>query len=178
MTEPDALAACAEGLLEPLDPKFLAAAPDGTPARTDFLSGAFLHCGVVHLVYGTVLAYNHRAFPGEKPQTVADFFDIERFPGKRALRRQPIALLEWALMAYGVPISQLYDLLSTARGMTLAFRQLDRIRDHMVWWDSGSEPPALLKSGEAVMASGFNGHRPGVWRAPVPGGTSSSKTYW
>jgi len=157
MTEPDALAACAEGLLEPFDPKFLVLAPDGTPAHTDFLSGAFLDCGVVHLVYATVLAYDDRAFPGEKPQTVADFFDIKRFPGKRALRRQPIALLEWALLSYGVPISQLYDLLSTERGMTLAFRKLDQIRDHLVWWESGSEPPELLKRGEVVMASGFNG---------------------
>ena len=129
----------------------------GTPAAKDFLKGAFLQCGVVHLVYATVLAYDDRAFPGEKPQTVADFFDIERFPGKRALRRQPIALLEWALMSYGVPISQLYDLLSTERGMTLAFRKLDQIRDHIVWWESGSEPPDLLKSGKVVMASGFNG---------------------
>lgn len=157
MTEPDALAACAEGLLAPFDPKSLRPAPDGTPADKDFLDGAFLDCGVVHLVYATVLAYDDRAFPGEKPQRVADFFDLERFPGKRALRRQPIALLEWALLSYGVPISQLYDLLSTERGMTLAFRKLDQIRDHIVWWESGSEPPALLKSGEVVMASGFNG---------------------
>ena len=112
---------------------------------------------MVHLVYATVLAYDDRAFPGEKPRSVADFFDIARFPGKRALRRQPIALLEWALLSYGVPISQLYDLLSTERGMRLAFRKLDRIRDHIVWWDSGAEPVELLKSGTVAMASGFNG---------------------
>lgn len=157
MTEPDALAACEQGLLEPLDPQSLAPAPDGTPANKDFLSGAFFECGVVHIVYATVLAYDNRAFPGEKPHTVSDFFDVERFPGKRALRRKPIALLEWALLSYGVPISQIYDLLSTERGMRLAFRKLDRIRDHIVWWDSGSEPTELLKSGEVVMASGFNG---------------------
>lgn len=157
MTEPDALAACEEDLLEPFDAKVLSAAPDGTPAREDFLSGAFLECGVAHIVYATVLAYDDRAFPGEKPHTVSDFFDVERFPGKRALRRKPIAVLEWALLSYGVPISQIYDLLSTERGMRLAFRKLDRIRDHIVWWDSGSEPPDLLESGEVAMASGFNG---------------------
>jgi len=157
MTEPDAIAACAEGLLEPFDPRALSPAPDGTPAREDFLRGAFLDCGVVHIVYATVLAYDDRAFPGEKPQTVSDFFDIDRFPGKRALRREPIAVLEWALLSYGVPISQIYDLLSTERGMRLAFRKLDRIRDHILWWESGSEPVELLKSGEVVMASGFNG---------------------
>jgi len=157
MTEPDAIAACEEGLLAPFDPKSLAPAPDGTPAQKDFLSGALLECGVVHIVYATVLAYDNRAFPGEKPHTVSDFFDIERFPGKRALRREPIAVLEWALLSYGVPISQIYDLLSTDRGMRLAIRKLDRIRDHIIWWESGSEPTELLKRGEVVMASGFNG---------------------
>ena len=80
MTEPDALAACAQGLLEPFNAKSLLAAPDGTPAAADFLDGAFLDCGVIHLVYSTVLAYDDRAFPGEKPLTVSDFFDVERFP--------------------------------------------------------------------------------------------------
>ena len=157
MTEPDARAACDQGLLEPFDPNLLGPAPDGSAASVDFLDGAVLDCGVVHLVYATVLAYDDRAFPGEKPQRISDLFDIERFPGKRALRRQPIALLEWALLSYGVPVSQLRDLLSTERGLTLAFRKLDQIREHIVWWDSGSEPPALLASGEVVMASGFNG---------------------
>jgi putative spermidine/putrescine transport system substrate-binding protein len=157
LTEPDALAACAEGLLAPFDAETLPPAPDGTPAVEDFLAGSFLECGVVHLVYATVLAYDDRAFPGEKPQTVADFFDLTRFPGKRALRREPIAVLEWALLAYGIPTSQLYDLLSTDRGMTLAFRKLDEIRGHIVWWEAGDEPPRLLDSGEAAMASGFNG---------------------
>ena len=150
MTEPDMLAACAEGLLEPLT-------AFSQSDSEDFLDGSLQECGVVHLVYSTVLAYDDRAFPGEKPQTVADFFNVERFPGKRALRRQPIALLEWALLAQGVPISQLYDLLSTERGMTLAFRKLDQIKDDIIWWESGSEAPELLKSGKAVMASGFNG---------------------
>ena len=157
MSEPDAIAACAEGLLAPFEPGSLHPAPDGTPAREDFLSGSFLDCGVIHLVYSTVLAYDDRAFPGEKPRTVRDFFDLERFPGRRALRRQPIALLEWALLSHGIPISQLYDLLSTERGMALAFHRLDGVRDHIVWWESGSEPPELLERREVVMASGFNG---------------------
>ena len=157
MSEPDAIAACARGLLASFDPGSLLPAPDGTPAYEDFLSGSFLECGVVHLVYSTVLAYDDRAFPGEKPRTVRDFFDLERFPGPRALRRRPIALLEWSLLSYGIPISQLYDLLSTERGMTLAVRRLDEIRDHIVWWENGSEPPELLEHREVVMASGFNG---------------------
>jgi putative spermidine/putrescine transport system substrate-binding protein len=88
---------------------------------------------------------------------VADFFDVEQFPGKRALKREPVAVLEWALLSYGVPRSQLYDLLSTRRGMELAFHRLDAIRDHIVWWEDAATPAALLAGGAVAMASGYNG---------------------
>ena len=98
-----------------------------------------------------------RAGPGRKPETVSALFDLERFPGKRALQRQPIAILEWALRSYGVPRQDVYDLLSTGRGIDLAFRRLAGIKDHIVWWEDGAAPPELLASGEVVMASGYNG---------------------
>jgi putative spermidine/putrescine transport system substrate-binding protein len=171
MTEEDARAACAEGLIQPLDGRALAGAgPEGQPPGEDFLPGAFSACGVVHLVFSTVIAYDDRAFPGEKPQDIADFFDLEKFPGKRALRRAPSSLLEWALMAEGVPIAQIYDLLSTERGLRLAFAKLDEIREEIVWWRGGEEPVDLLKSGEVAMASGYNGrffHAGTVEGAPI-----------
>ncbi len=157
MTKSDALVACKLGLVHRLNHLALAPAPDGTAADEDFLDGSLLNCGVEHLIFSTVLAYNDQAFPDEKPTAVKDFFDIERFPGKRGLRRQPIAILEWALYSYDIPIIQIYDLLSTDRGMKLAFRKLDQIRDHIVWWETGSEATELLKSGEVAMSSGYYG---------------------
>ena len=158
MTMDDALLACEQNLLQRLKlTEILAPSPDGLEPGKDFIAGALMPCGVAHLSYSTLIAYDDRAFTGEKPQGIADFFDIERFPGKRALRKQPSAVLEWALMAEGVPINQIYDLLSTDRGMRLAFRRLDSIRDHIVWWEDPKEPAALLKSRKVVMSSGFNG---------------------
>jgi len=157
MIRADARAACAQGLLAPFAPDILADSPDGTSPADDFIGGAFGDCSVVQLVFATVIAYNDDAFPGEKPRTVADFFDTERFPGKRALRKAPVGMLEWALRSYGVPRSQLYDLLSTERGLRLAFRRLDSIREDVIWWQGGAEPVDLLTSGQAAMATGFNG---------------------
>ncbi len=157
MIRADARTACRAGLLEPFDPAILAPAPDGTPAAEDFIPGSFGPCSISHIVFATVIAYDDRAFPGAKPQSVADFFDLEAFPGKRALRKAPVGLLEWALRTYGVPRAQIYDLLSTERGLNLAFRGLDRIRGQTVWWKDGAEPVELLRSGEVAMASGYNG---------------------
>lgn len=157
MLRSDARASCREGLLAPVDAAILAPAPDGTPAPDDFHDGAITDCFVSQLVFATVIAYDDRAFPGEKPQTIADVFDVERFPGRRALRDAPVGLFDWALRAYGVPRSQIYELLSTERGFRLAFRRLDRIRDDLVWWRDGAAPARLLAAGEVAMASGYNG---------------------
>ena len=43
-----------------------------------------------------MVAYNTENVSGT-PSTLADFFDTEKFPGKRGLRKDPTALLEMAL---------------------------------------------------------------------------------
>lgn len=153
----DNLLACDEGLLEPIDHSKLAPSPEGIAASEDFFAGALSRCGVSQVIYSTVLAYDTRAFPGVKPGSVKDLFDLERFPGKRALQRQPIAILEWALRSYGVPRQDIYNLLSTDRGLDLAFRRLDTIKDQIIWWQDGAVPPQLLMDQQVVIASGYNG---------------------
>ena len=153
----DNLEACEQGLLLPIDHSFLAPAPDGTPAAEDFVAGGLPPCGVAQIISATVLAFDVRAFPGRKPSSVADLFDLDRFPGRRALQKSPIGNLEWALLSYGVPAQDIYPLLSTDRGLKLAFARLDQIKDQIIWWREGSTPPRLLAEGEVVMASGYNG---------------------
>jgi putative spermidine/putrescine transport system substrate-binding protein len=157
MAMSDSLAACDDGRLQSIANLDLPPGSDGTPARRDFIGGARHDCAVTHTVYATVIAYDSRAFSGQRPTRVADLFDLETFPGKRALRKTPADNLEWALLASGVPRQELYALLSTPRGLDLAFRRLARIRDHVIWWEAGEEPVRLLESGRVVMASGYNG---------------------
>ena len=157
MSMADNRAACKLGLLEPMDHALLPLAVDGTPAERDFIDGALTECGVTQIVYAMVMAYNRDAFPGERPERMADFFDVERFPGRRALQKSPEANLEWALMSYGVPRQDLYSLLSTERGLRLAFERLDSIRDHLLWWTDTAQPLEWLVSGEVVLASHYNG---------------------
>ncbi|MFG6178879.1 polyamine ABC transporter substrate-binding protein [Halomonas sp. THAF12] len=156
MTRSEAMAACAEGLLEPLSPDIVAPAPDGTPAEHDFIQGAFGACSITHSVFATVVAYRTDAFPGRRPTEIADLFDQRRFPGPRALQRTPSVNLEWALLSYNVPREELYRLLSTRRGLSLALSRLAGLED-LRWWETGSTPAELLIDGEVVMASGYNG---------------------
>lgn len=157
MTEDDAISACGEGALSPLALDDILVPPRNGSLEADFERGAFQKCSVAQNIYATVFAYSQKAYPGVKPNRVEDFFDLKRFPGKRALQRSPDVILEWALLAEGVPVAQVYDLLSTERGLNVAFGKLEEIRSAIVWWTDPAEPPALLAKGEVAMASGFNG---------------------
>jgi len=146
-------AACAAGALLEFDPIALV----GEEAWDDFAPVKPTRCAIPQNVYARVVAYDSRAFPGAKPTRIADFFDTERFPGKRAVQKSPDGILEWALMAEGVPASQVYGLLSTDRGLSLAFRRLERIREFIVWWTDPKEPAQMLADSTVVMATGYNG---------------------
>lgn len=153
----DAIRLCDEGLLEPIDAAMLPAAPDGTPATEDFVEGALADCAVASIVWSQIFAYNTEAFDGEGPTAASDFFDLEAFPGKRGLRKNAKALLEFALMADGVPADEVYDTLETDEGVDRAFAMLDTIKDEIVWWEAGAQPPQLLADGEVVMTAAYNG---------------------
>ena len=153
----DVVLGCDEGLLEPIDPSVLPPAPDGTPAAKDFLPGTIHECGIATIIWSTVYAYDKTKFPGGGPKSMADFFDTKKFPGKRAMRKGPKPNLEFALVADGVPADQVYDVLSTPEGVDRAFAMLDRIKDDVLWWEAGAQPPQMLADGEVVMATAYNG---------------------
>lgn len=155
----DAVRACDEGLLEQIDPAILPPAPDGTPATDDFYPGAISPCAVTSIIFSHVVAFNADKFPaGKQPAKLADFFDTAQFPGKRGMRKKsPKINMEFALRADGVPGAEVYKVLATKEGQDRAFKKLDTIRKHIVWWEAGSNPPQLLADGEVTMTTAYNG---------------------
>ncbi len=150
--------ACSEGLLEVLDHSDLPAGDDGTPATEDFYPDAIAsECGVGVIYWTIVFAYNDETIGGTKPETVADFFDTAKIPGKRAMRKRPQVNMEWALIADGVAPADVYEVLATEEGQARAFAKLDTIKDDLVWFDSWSQAPQLLNDGGAVMVQSANG---------------------
>ncbi|OCB11964.1 hypothetical protein A5717_18145 [Mycolicibacterium porcinum] len=97
------------------------------------------------------------------PTTWADFFDTTRFAGKRAVYNSPYGMLEVALLADGVPYSQLYPL-DVAR----AERKLDSIRGDLVFWSSGAELQQIMTSGEAQYAFAWNNRIADIHRNGAP----------
>jgi putative spermidine/putrescine transport system substrate-binding protein len=162
MVASDAITACDEGLVMEIDhDKVLANAPDGTPPTKDFFEGTLdvggTNCFIPQIVYSTTFGYRADVFGDNPPKTIADVFDLKKFPGKRSLEKKPINNLEWALIADGVPADEVYEVLSTPAGVDRAFAKLDTIKDQTIWWTKGAQPPQLLADREVVMASAYNG---------------------
>ena len=153
----DAIKMCDEGLLEPIDPATLPAAPDGTPATEDFVPGAIQDCAVASIVWATVIAYDKTKVGDVMPTTVADFFDTAKYPGKRGMLKAAKRTMELALYADGVAPDQIYEVLGTDEGVKRALAKLDTIKKDIVWWEAGAQPPQLLADGEVVMTNGYNG---------------------
>ncbi|BAU75752.1 ABC transporter substrate-binding protein [Metapseudomonas furukawaii] len=146
---PELLRGCSEGLFEPLDWSRIG-------QQADFLPAAVSECGVGIFIWSTVLTYDATRLGGA-PQSWADFWDLEKFPGKRGLRRGAKFTLEIALLADGVPQQDLYTTLATQEGITRAFRKLDQIKSSIQWWEAGAQPLQWLAAGDVVMTSAYNG---------------------
>lgn len=153
----DAVRGCDEGLLEPIPPSRLRPGADGSAPADDFAPETLTECGAGTVFYSTMYAYHPDAFPREKPARIEDFFDLERFPGRRGMRRSPLVNLEMALMADGVPLDRVYATLDTPEGLERAFAKLDTIRDQVVWWEAGAQPPQMLADREVGLTTAYNG---------------------
>ncbi|WOH75638.1 ABC transporter substrate-binding protein [Bradyrhizobium sp. NDS-1] len=145
-----AIQACAEGMIETIDWKKLGL------DRSRFTGADKFDCAVPSIVYATIFAYDKDRLPNG-PKTLADVFDTQRFPGKRGLYKSPGYNLEWALIADGVMIEDVYNVLRTAEGVDRAFKKLDTIKNDIVWWQAGAQAPQLLADGQVVMTAAWNG---------------------
>ena len=140
------------GWLQPLD--WAAIDPDN--ALPD---EAKLPDGAIAATFSTIMAVRTDKLPDGKQLTSwADFWDVESFPGGRALQNQPIDNLEFALIADGVAPADVYDVLGTAEGQDRAFAKLDEIKPHITaWWTAGAQPVQMLSDGEVAYTSAWNG---------------------
>ncbi|MGR9244118.1 ABC transporter substrate-binding protein (plasmid) [Rhizobium leguminosarum] len=146
-----------QGMIEPLD---FAKIPNADKMPAAYKSAY----SVAYEFYSSVLAYNKDKFGDKPPQTWADFWDVKTFPGTRALRNHPLATLEAALLADGVPADKLYPL-----DVDRAFKKLEEIKPYVtVWWTSGAQSAQLLADGEVDMEMAWNGRVTAVAKEGAP----------
>lgn len=107
------------------------------------------------VVQSNLLCYSKKKWPGANhPNSWADFWDVEKFPGRRSLRRtQPLQTIEAALLADGVKESEFYPI-----DFDRAFRKLDQIKPHIkTWWSDNSQSQQLMEQDEVDIIYMANG---------------------
>lgn len=129
------LAGSRENLWEPINRRIVDASHFVVPIGPDRMPS---------FIYSGGIAWNTQRNQNA-PKSFAELWDPERFPGRRALRTRVSETLELALLADGVPPSQLYPL-DVDRG----FRALERIKPHVRnWFDQTTQGITLIQTGEA-----------------------------
>ena len=130
---------------------------------SNFIPGTYTDYCVGSDVFATVMSWNTDKYgkPGSPgaPKTWADFWDVKKFPGTRAYRANNVdGVLEPALMADGVPMDKVYEVLSTEEGMKRAINKIRELKPHIsVFWKSGAMQAQLMKDAEVDMTTGWNG---------------------
>jgi putative spermidine/putrescine transport system substrate-binding protein len=127
-----------KGYLEPIDYTIV--------DRSKIREGWSWDHGFANYGFSFVIAYDKEKTGGKAPNGWADFFDIEKYPGKRTMWKYMMGAAEGALLADGVPPEKLYPL-----DMDRAIAKMKTIKDHLVFWDSGSESQQMFLDGEIIM---------------------------
>ena len=166
MSAVDVARGCDEGYLMQIDVDSLYEGTNGQPPQEDFFKRFILPCGIPTVVWSLAIATSPLLSSSVESLTVDDFFDLERFPGQRGLRRQPQGALEWALIADGVEPTELYDVLATEEGLDRAFARLDTIKHEIFWWRSSAQVVSMLAAGELAMSAAYSSQ---VWSAQEEG---------
>lgn len=119
---------------------------------------------IASVLFAEILAYRTDAHETE-PAGWGDFWDVERFPGGRAMpAAAQLPFVEAAVIADGVPVDEVYPV-----DLDRAFASFDRIKPHVVkWWESGAQPAQMLTDNEVPMSVAFNGRITPVQQAGAP----------
>lgn len=139
-----------ENYLTPIDYQIV----DDTPLIPEFA----LQFGVGVACYSTLMVYSPELVA--PPASWADFWNVQPpaegedlLPAAtRTLPHSPVGTLEFALLADGVPVSELYPL-----DIERAFTALERIRQNVaIWYEDGKQPIEVVLAGQAGMGAAWN----------------------
>lgn len=143
---------CEEGLLEPIDWSKLLDPKDFEEV------GGFGKCGVPNNFVSGGLVYDGNVIaPENAPKTWADFWNVQKWPGKRGLLYRAEQTFEIALIADGVPPKDAMKVLASPGGPERALKKLAELKPYIKWWKSGDESMQNILNGDVVMTFAWNG---------------------
>ena len=153
---------CKKGFLYKFDlNKDLKLNSNSTLLSKDYIAPILSECLAGNILFSWNFAYISEYFLNTSVNSSKDFFDVEKFPGKRGLYFSPKSNIEFSLMADGINEKGLYQVLQNQTGaIDRAFKKINDLCNHpkggCVFWKAGNEPLELLQSGKVVMSTGWS----------------------
>ncbi|ATU95466.1 ABC transporter substrate-binding protein [Phyllobacterium zundukense] len=129
------------GVLEPIDYSVV--------DKANIRPGFVFPFGVHNYTYSYVLAYDKTKFPDGEP-TFEDFFNREKYPGKRTLWKYQCGATEPCLLADGVTPDKLYSM-SAQEHVKKALAKVKTLEDDIIYWDSGADSQQMFIDEEVIM---------------------------
>lgn len=134
------------------DGKWLEPIDYGVVRKSEIRQGFVSKYRVANMIYSIQLAYNTKELGSRRPQNWADFFNLDKFPGKRGVMDYSVGgIFEIALLGDGVSPKRLYPL-----DLNRAIKKLNTIKDELVFWSTGAQSEDLIGTGEVSMAMMYN----------------------
>ncbi|MDJ1370207.1 MULTISPECIES: extracellular solute-binding protein [Micrococcales] len=123
--------------------------PEGLTDGVTFAEGASgTDCTVPFYFSQLMFIANNETYSEGAPSSIADFFDTDKFPGKRLLPPEfDTGMMELALLADGVEAEDLYPL-----DIDRALAKYDTIRDSLVFAESYGQLGQSMLDGSVDMA--------------------------
>ena len=132
--------------------------PDGV-TLADYVWNGVQPCAIGHSVWATYPVFDTtRYIDRSAPVLMQDFFNTTAYPGKRAMKKSPQAIVEWALLTSGIPRRDIYRALSSDKIWPLIEKKLQQLASEIIWVDTDQEALELLDSGSDrfAMVSSYN----------------------
>ncbi|HUE45838.1 MAG TPA: ABC transporter substrate-binding protein [Aestuariivirgaceae bacterium] len=102
--------------------------------------------------FSYVICYDSELYGDRAPASMADFFDMEAFPGQRAMYKWGVSSWEAAALADGASPDSLYPL-----DVDKAHQKIRDFKDNVsVFWGGGAEIQSAMLTGEAAMGIAWN----------------------
>lgn len=150
----DAVEGCDRDLLHPLRTDKLPAPLSLSTIREDYPANALLPCAIGHTVSSQIIIASQAQMHGlPAPAIGADLFDIDTYPGQRALQPSPRYLAERALLASGIASDSIYSTLAyPARAWPIIESALNSLRNRIVWVANDQQAINAVSEGRASFA--------------------------
>jgi putative spermidine/putrescine transport system substrate-binding protein len=129
-----------QGMIEPIDYKIVDKSKMRPGFGWDYAASTYF--------FSYVIVYDAQKYGANPPKSMADFFDVKTFPGKRSMYKWGAGMWEAALLADGVPKDKLYPLdLKRAHDKIAAFKP-----NVVSYWGGGAASQQVMLNGDASMA--------------------------